>query len=196
MSPIERGVCPVRELKKRRAQISACQVWKIDCSGMINNPWAESKLSCNCFTPWFNRPRSKSTCSKTSRNKITSFWNQSRSQPPNRVRMEDSQTSKTRFAKTAPCIEIRSTKRKARKPFPSNFSSKLFAGKYGENWPWNRDNFVEYCNEWEITEFKFPYYLKETLKGTHLTSLKILLEMIRISRGTSYQRLSQTYMPM
>lgn len=65
------------------------------------------------------------------------------------------------------------TKRKAHKAFSSHFLSKLFARKFGDNWIRHRDNFVHYCQGWEIPEPNFPDYLKEMLKGEHLTSSKI-----------------------
>lgn len=60
------------------------------------------------------------------------------------------------------------------------FSSKLFAGKFGDNWYRHQENFIKYCEELAITESEFPDDLKETFKGD---ALKFVADMIKMDQN-------------
>lgn len=60
------------------------------------------------------------------------------------------------------------TVRKARKAFSSHFASKLFSGRFGDDWNRHCDDFVQYCGEWDIPEHKYADYLRETVRGDAL----------------------------
>lgn len=79
------------------------------------------------------------------------------------------------------------TRRKARKAFSSHFSSKLFSGKFGDNWIRHRDNFIQYCQEWEIPETRFSDFLKETLRGDELNFVE---DLIKADPHITWNRLS------
>lgn len=91
--------------------------------------------------------------------------------PPSTVPNQDNRVPApldTQHSYNQPYNNANETRRKARKAFSSHFSSKLFTGKFGDNWHRHCEDFVDYCQEWEIPQEKYPDYLKETLKGDAL----------------------------
>lgn len=64
------------------------------------------------------------------------------------------------------------TKRRALKAFSSQFSKKLFSGKFEDNWDRHQERFIKSCNEWEIENYEYIDYLQETLKGDALNYME------------------------
>ena len=55
-------------------------------------------------------------------------------------------------------------RRKARKAFSSHFAKKLFAGRFGDNWKHHKENFLTYCEEWEVEEGLYIYTIAAILR--------------------------------